>query len=67
MCCLTVNVYLYSLYSVGDACWNEHEPMVEWWQAKTEVLAENMSQSYSVHHKSHGDWPRIQPKNDDER
>ena len=48
------------LYSVGDAGLNEHEPMVEWRQGKTEILAQNMSQCYSVHHKSHGDWPGIQ-------
>ena len=55
------------LFSVGDAWLNEHEPMVEWRQGKTEVLAENMSQCYSVHRKSHGDWPGIQPNNKDER
>jgi hypothetical protein len=36
---------------------------VEWnWQGKTEVLGENVSQCQSVHHKSHMDWPGIEPE-----
>jgi hypothetical protein len=65
--CVLFSCQCLRLCSVGDEFLNENELMVEWWQGKTEVLAENMSQSYSVHHKSHRGWPGIQPKNNNER
>jgi hypothetical protein len=35
---------------------------VEWnWQGKPEELGENLSQCHLAHHKSHMDWPGIEP------
>jgi hypothetical protein len=36
-------------------------PVVWNWQGKTEYSGKTMSQCYFVHHKSHMDWPGIEP------
>ena len=51
-----------TLYSVGGSWMNGYGALVEWyWQGKTEVLGDKLSQWHFVHHKSHKDWPGIEP------
>jgi hypothetical protein len=40
---------------------NEHEALVEWyWQGKRKYSEKNLF--HFVHHKSHADWPGIEPE-----
>ena len=50
------------LYSVGGRSMNEYGELLEWyWQEKTKYFEKNLTQCHVVHHKSHTDWPEVQP------
>jgi len=51
-----------TLYNVGGRWMNGYGALVKWyWQGKTEVMGEKLSQWHFVKHKSHVEWPGIEP------